>query len=648
MKRNTTVLASAVCALLALRADWRFLRAVAAVGPARVFAAPWAPRFFWNALWPAAGAAVCVAIAWRFGEGALGLEAGRERAQEDPAVAFCLGVGGYASCLFLLGLAGELTPSFAAALSLAFAAGAALLPRSKALGGPSAAPGDGGLLRPLLLGLLLYAAWHGLIQALAPPTDLDVLAYHLPLPKLYAQSARVMEVPWLLHSHWPHLINVLYTVAFFLRSDLVAALLDFAASAALVWSVFQAARLWFDETTAWVSAALLAAQPVFLRFAGTARVDSWWALFHFLACVSAWRWRLTGRRGWLVRAGLLAGLAASTKLMGIATAAALVVFVAAQTERGFPGRRALSVGTLAGCALLPALPWYLKTWLGAGDPAWPFFTGIFGDRWGAADFLAGYQRSNHWDLSSLFRYDALYFIVPFLGLLLAAAARSDRARYFPPVLLFFLAASLPYGFLVLGHFDAWRLILPAWPALALAAGWWATRLAREKGPGLRAAAAALAAAFLPLAGLSQNNQLFAVLQVPSAAFPALSPREAYLRRSLEPYSFVQEAGRLLKNVPCKVLLFPATIGYYFDADYQWGDADYQGLIPYDRLSGPEDLARRLRALGVTHVLVNEAWFNPRDRRASSLMLETLRSQGTILSREGALSLYSLGASNVSR
>lgn len=642
MKRHPILISLASFGLLVLHADWPILRYLLSAGTS-AFGPRSAARFAHDSLWPAASAAFLAIVVWGLGSRLMGHEPSPAPAEERHAVAFSLGAGVLASCLFALGLAGCLEGSVVFGLGLAATAFAWPEIRSPSirLRRPALDAAEHGFIRPLLVGVLIYAAWHGVINALAPPTDLDVLAYHLALPKLYVAAGRIMELPWLLHSHWPHLLNVFYALALFLHGDAIAALLHLIASAALVWSVFQAARLWLDEGTAWLAAALLAAQPVFLLFAGTARVDSWWALFHFLACVSAWRWKLTGRKGWLVRAGILAGLAAASKLLGLVSVAALTVFVLSVKERETFGQRIRAAGVLAACGVLPVLPWYVKTWLGAGDPVWPFFANVFGAKWGAADFVSAYISSNHWSSVSFFRYDAHYFIVIFLVLLLLALARRGRAGYFPPVLRFFLAASLPYGLLVVGHFDAWRLLLPALPALTLSAAWWMTKAMREDRFSSCAAAALGVAAFVPLAGLTQSNQMFAVMELRSALHPSSSSRDVYLSRTLEGYSFDRSVNRLLGRTRCKVLLMPESIGFYLDIPYVWGDFDYQGLIPYDRLSGDDALVRLLRGLDITHILVDEAWLAGQNGYAASLVRSTLRRKARKVAAAGTRSLYEL-------
>lgn len=83
-------------------------------------------------------------------------------------------------------------------LAAAAAAGLTALKRPAGLRRPRP-----GRIEALAAGLLAFAVFHLLVVSIAPPAAWDVRAYHLALPELYLRSGRMIEVPWLMHSHWP-------------------------------------------------------------------------------------------------------------------------------------------------------------------------------------------------------------------------------------------------------------------------------------------------------------------------------------------------------------------------------------------------------------------------------------------------------------
>ena len=413
-----------------------------------------------------------------------------------------------------------------------------------------------------------------------------------------------MEIPWLLHSHWPHLMEVLYAAPLALGLDSAAALLHAAAVAAMVFATFRVGRDRLGAPAAWIATAILAAQPPLLAHAGVAHSDGAFALFHFLACVALWSWMESGSRGILVLAGLLSGLGTSAKLLGIVPLAVLSVWVWARSHREKRSGPAL---LFAACGLAVVLPWYLKAWAGAGNPFWPFFSRWLGGRWGAAFFETRYVQINlvGWppDPKVIFQYGPQFLLVPAaIGAVWAWFRRLD----WPPFLRFLLTPAACYFLVVARHSECWRFMLPMLPALALAAGWGVTRFARGTA-GTIAAAGLVLFALYPNPGATQNDELSAVLGLRSASEPDAPPRQAFLDDQVDPYPCYRRL-RGLVGARGKVLLFREIRGYYLDVDYMWGDPLNQGLIRYAELGGPEALAAELAKLGVTHVLVNETMY----------------------------------------
>jgi hypothetical protein len=562
--------------------------------------------------------------------------------------AAALGAGAWASVLLWLGLCGAFSAWPIAIASAALAAFSVYRAAPPDLAGRRGEGSSWSWLQALLSGVILFALWHGLLCALAPATDMDVLTYHLPLPKHYLAQGSIRAMPWLLYSLWPHLINVFYALALLLRQDSAAALLGLAAYALMAVAVWRVGRQWFDVPTAWLACALLVVQPVFARFAGTARIDGWWALFDLLACASVWSWTQAGIAAWLIRGGLLAGLGASTKLLGAGPLLALSAWVFLQKrEAGLFGRRAKAAGLFLLCGAAPCLIWFVKNWIEIGDPLWPSALRIFRGQPGieaAAPFFAAFSR---WPapltLDSLLRYQPQYILIPLAVGLIGAGVGRGRSRL-PPFLKFCFWIFLPYALAIARNWQAWRYCLPFLGFMALAAGWGLSQLARRNWAGRVLAAAALCVGLYPALLLSQNNELFAVLSLRSQAFPDRPAREVYLARSLDTYSFVQRANALLgpQRCPdCRVLLFPSSIDYYWDADIREAQPFSQGVLTYGLLADSEALGRRLRELGVTHVFVDRRWLALFDQHALDLMSGFLSRHGRPLLKEDSLTLWAI-------
>jgi hypothetical protein len=607
----------------------------------RAFTAASAGEILAESALPLAAAFFFCLVCWGLGRRLLGrmLQGEAEGSPLAGCHAFALGLGVVASLSFWVGLAGGLVPIGLAALCAAAVLAAApeclvLLRRlpSLGVGRPTISPW---LILPVVaLGLV---AFNALVTALAPPVAWDVLAYHLALPKLYLRWGRIEEIPWMIHSHWPHLMEALYALPLAWGGETTAALLHGAACAALAAALWRVARAEMGDAAAWVTVALWASQTSLLVLAGTAHSDGAVALFIFLSTAAVIDWKRTSRGGWLLLGGLLAGFAASSKLHGAVHLASLAAWVGLQRHQG---RRCLrEAAVVLGLGLAVVGPWYLKTWIGSGNPVWPFFSAWLGGKGGAGYIEGLYINSSRWsfpiDPALLWRFGP-QFLIGCLTVLFLLARRGLPA--WPRL---GLALAVPYVILVVRQQDFWRFFLPYTPFLCLVAGFWATRV--QAGLRRLAVVAAVGWGVIPAFTLSENNALFAVAGLRSERQPLKAPRELYLERSLDHYRLMRAADSLLP-LESRVLLFQEIRGYYLDRDYRWGDPLNQGILRYGEFHDAGQLRARLDELGITHVLVNRGlpMYGPRpgyyEPRTLILMQEVLKASRLIL-QDGSVALY---------
>jgi hypothetical protein len=551
-----------------------------------------------------------------------------------------LGLGLTSTAIFASGLAGRLSLGIGLALAAAALAG---LPEAGRLVKPAMTrwprPGGPPLWTAILLAPMSFCLFHALVNAAAPPVGWDALAYHLAIPRLYLDADAVRGLPWLMHSHWPHLMETLYAVPLALGRENGAALIHALICAGLVTTVFLAGKEEGGPVAGWSAAALLAAQPVFLEVASEPHSDGALSFFHLLACLALWRWSKTDERGLLAAAGICSGLAAACKLTGLALGASLVGWLLLDARR-----RAGAAGFISWAAL-PVAPWYLKTWAIAGNPVWPFFSSVLGGAWEPRLVADGLVRTSLWrfprDLPLLTRYGPQYLLLPAAG---AAAAAGNAGL--PPRLKFLFFVTAPLAAVSARYHEAWRYLIPLAPAVALACGWWCAEACRR--PGWRRVLACSAVAFglWPALGLTQNNELFAVLALRSAARPGVPAREVYRGRQVPIADFYRKAAPLVPPGG-KVLLFREIRGYHLRADYQFGDPVNQTQIIYDRLPSPEALRSELERQGLTFVLINEAngLYGPNEdyysARTLALMDATLARYGRVALRDGPFVLHEL-------
>ncbi|MGQ0644887.1 MAG: ArnT family glycosyltransferase [Elusimicrobiota bacterium] len=495
-------------------------------------------------------------------------------------------------------------------------------------------------------GLFFYAALLG-AAAGAPPVAYDALSYHLALPKLYLQQGAISFVPYNNTSQWPALMQMLYLPGLSAGQPQAAQTVQ--------WFMAVLCALWVYRvgTTAWnarvglAAAAVLSLQPLFQILSVTALIDLALCFYALMTLYAAWRYQETGRRFWLILAGLMGGCAGSVKLTGMAWLAAVLTGVWLFGNRKRPAR--IGDLALAGAAgVLLMLPWLIRSQMETGNPIWPLahrmFGGLYWDaaqtekwlRWGAE-----YAGGSSWTDAAARKFSGFLairregdpfssFLVPVtlgLGAVYGRRALGRRGH------LALWSAAVYFTLYLFAMPQSIRYLTPLYPLLSLTAAASLAGLARARG-GRRWAA-------LPLAGLliwfGVRGMDGRVVEKMKVACGLVSPEE-HLRRSLDIYpvsAWINE--RLDRNA--RVLLLNETRGFYLDRSYIWGDPVSQKFVSYDGVADPLDMARRWRIHGITHVLVAG---NRIDWRADGgTMLTELLSKSAVVTRQGPFSLYAL-------
>jgi hypothetical protein len=140
-------------------------------------------------------------------------------------------------------------------------------------------------------------------------------------------------------------------------------------------------------TSAWLVAAIFVTAPTVLWEATTAYVDLATAMHAGLGIGALWMLARDRDRRWLWLAGIQCGLACATKHLALVPVGIALTFFAISQIRASGwtsvARRLLVPVVLT--LLLPS-PWYIRAWMGSGNPFFPEMHRVFGarpDRWDA-------------------------------------------------------------------------------------------------------------------------------------------------------------------------------------------------------------------------------------------------------------------------
>lgn len=317
---------------------------------------------------------------------------GPDFALERGVIALSLGFGLLQYVGFGLGMAGKLTPGAVwvalGVLSVillpdSFLALRSLLQRLRALASQRPPKLIGWAALVVAVPLLL-----AFVSALAPPTDPDGLYYHLTAPERWLQLGRLDYLPTLVHTNGLMGVNMLYTLALAVWSDTAAKLIHFALGILSLLAIFALGRQLKTSLVGFAAAAFWFIGLYAIPTLDASRLFSWAYVdlgltAQAMTAVLAWLlWSRTQRFGFLVAAGLCAGFSATAKLTGVFVGAGLTVVVLVDTLRQKRGARAalLNAVVFGALAVLPALPWFVRSFVLTGSPVYLMLPKLFKTR----------------------------------------------------------------------------------------------------------------------------------------------------------------------------------------------------------------------------------------------------------------------------
>jgi len=225
-----------------------------------------------------------------------------------------------------------------------------------------------------------------LLLALLPPIAFDALMYHLALPEWLLQQGRLTPIP-IAHFWNPGLVDYLNLWPLALGAESGAKILHAFWTLGALLLVFHWTREVFGSFPARYALLLLLTMPSLPLLASWAYTDYALVFYVLAALYALYRAHRagSGNEGFVVLAGLAAGLALSIKYTAMALPVAGVVSLLLGNHR----TRWRSVGVFLLWTLGVAAPWYVRNAVYMGNPVFPFF---WGGRFWDAFLVAWYGR----------------------------------------------------------------------------------------------------------------------------------------------------------------------------------------------------------------------------------------------------------------
>lgn len=486
-------------------------------------------------------------------------------------------------------------------------------PLAPSAGGPGTfGPADLAALAALLLAMLLNLA-----GTLSPEIFYDALVYHLAVPNYYVLKHGITPMPYNFYSDLPFTHGMLYCAALLLKGEILAKFVNYGAGLLTAGAVLALGARYFSlRAGLWAAAIFYTVDHAMLASWATG-TEALLMFFSTLALYSVLN-RDEENKRWLWLAACFCGLAMGVKYTGFFTAAGVMLAYAWQ-DRARPAAviRNLALFTLT--ASLFVGPWLVKNYLYQGNPVFPFALGLFG---------AG-QQADPQKLGEFIGHAAQIGPLKPLSWLLThwrvTMGQVPNSEYFSPLFLLLLPGAFllsgPAGAALSGlwifFLTVWggwsvsstmvRFLMPAYPAAGL------IMAACLFSPGHKALKGALKAAALLVCftGLYWAVLIF-YSQGRWRPLTGAVTAEDYLSHTQPTYPYSGYSGLKFMNEKtapgAKVLLIGDERSYYLKKDFIVSSVyDRTAVVEYAAASKDgEDLYARLRADGVTHLLLNTA------------------------------------------
>ncbi len=458
-----------------------------------------------------------------------------------------------------------------------------------------------------------------LILLTTPPVMYDALNYHLAFPARWLAHGSFLQFPRQIFSYYPSAHGVLYALALATVGPWGATAIHWWMGAlAALSAATLAARLGGRDSATW-AAACFVLTPVVLAVADYAIADlavAAWTGAALVVLTERDEQQGLGRRAALV--GLLVGTAVAAKYLALATVLAPVALGGAVMLAGreWRGRRLAAAGAALAALCLVLAPWMGRNLAWTGNPVYPYFQAALGGPQSGRDVARELAVEGDGALapSSLLIRSATGLIrrtfhpLPGGGAIgpawlillpVALVAGGDRSRARLALWIATATGVLAWGALV----QYARFLLPVLVPAAALAGVAAARLTGQ-GPRL----ARRAVLVLLLAVFAWNATALATdLNLDRlAVVTGHTRRTDFLSRWVSYFPAAKFASERLPK-GARLLLVAEVRSFYLDRPVLVEDPyRVPWLVDLARsCAAPSDLAAELRALGVTHVLVNE-------------------------------------------
>ena len=292
-------------------------------------------------------------------------------------IAFIIGI--YSYLIFALGILGILSGSniiavtlLSLVLSLYYFFKTKKIPESTEVGFDKTSV--------FLIFLVVIQVLVNFIGVLGPEISFDSLWYHLTLPKIYLINHSIFHIPGglLYYSDMPKLMEMLYVGALSFGNELFAKLIHFSFGLLIIVLIYKISTKFISKKFSIIAALIFYSNLVVGWESISAYVDLTRTFFELLAFWGILNWFENKNIKWLIAAGILTGLAITTKLISVGS---LFIFLVLFIYQSYIKKASILLtikhfSIFIFFSILIPLPWLIFSFINTGNPFYPYFGSI--------------------------------------------------------------------------------------------------------------------------------------------------------------------------------------------------------------------------------------------------------------------------------
>jgi len=236
-------------------------------------------------------------------------------------------------------------------------------------------------LRIFLAVLVSLSLLMTLIGAVAPAKGNDALVYHLSDARYFARHHLVTFIPYTSHSIWPYFMEMLFALAMLFDNPLLAKLFHFSMAIFGSLAIYAFGRRYINREVAFLAAAIFFLTPGVYTQATYAYVDIGWAFYTFMGFYVIMLRGSSTEIKWLVCAGVMCGIAADIKYIGLITPViiGLMLIINGFFHKENYKDLTKSFVLFSIIVVIIIFPYYFRSYLCTGNPLYPFYAKYIGE-----------------------------------------------------------------------------------------------------------------------------------------------------------------------------------------------------------------------------------------------------------------------------